>query len=197
MAEDVEISEELKRIKRVSDMLASAHAQLKDRYARRAVLLDIAILTASTWIVGLVFVDPKIGVRLTPLGMDSQIWIGLLSITTFLLSILQLRVDWKGRSDAHKRSFDIYAQVKRECGYLLAGETPIDRGSCGRVLARYDLATEVGVSITESEFLRQKAHHLRKVEISKRLDQTPSMSIFLFRVRMWWRDNRSVLRSKD
>ncbi len=196
MAEDLEISDELKRIKRVSDMLASAHAQLRDRYSRSAVALDVAILAASTWIVGLVFVDPKIGVRLTPPGIESQIWIGMLSITTFFLSVIQLRVDWKGRSDAHKRSFDIYAQVKRECGYLLAGERPINRESCGRVLARYDLAAEVGVPIAESEFLRRKAYHLRKVEISKCLDQAPNMSILLFRVRMWWRDNRSVLQGK-
>ena len=120
MAEDLEISDELERIKRVSDMLASAHAQLRDRYSRSAVALDVAILAASTWIVGLVFVDPKIGVRLTPPGIESQIWIGMLSITTFFLSVIQLRVDWKGRSDAQERSFEIHAQVKRECGYPLS-----------------------------------------------------------------------------
>ena len=51
--------------------------------------------------------------------------------------------------------------------------------------------------IAESEFLRRKAYHLRKVEISKCLDQAPNMSILLFRVRMWWRDNLFRITGED
>jgi len=68
---------------------------------------------------------------------------------------VQLRVDWKGRSDAHKRSLDVYSEVKREAGYLLAGGTPLAENAFRRVLARYDLASSVGVAIPEREFLRQ------------------------------------------
>src|SRR5580700_3127453 len=99
----MDCSQEIERIRRVSDMLATAHANLRERYSHRAVILDVAVLPLSTWLVSVVFVEPRINLKLTPSGIDPQIWVGLLGILTFFLSIVQLRVDWKRRSDAHKR----------------------------------------------------------------------------------------------
>ena len=171
-------------------MLVTGHANLRDRYSLRATFLDLAVMALSTWLTAVVFIEPRINVKLTPLSIDPQLWVGFLGIFTFFLSIVQLRVDWKGRSDAHKRSFDLYSEVKRECGYLLASQKPLTADSCQRVLARYDLATEVGTHIPEKEFLAQKRNHLQKIEVSKFLDKHPSASILLLRLRFWWRDNR-------
>jgi hypothetical protein len=182
--------QELERIRRVSDMLVTGHANLRDRYSRRATLLDLAIMALSTWLTAVVFIEPRINLKLTPFGVDPQLWVGFLGIFTFFLSIVQLRVDWKGRSDAHKRSFDLYSEVKRECGYLLASQEALTAESCQRVLSRYDLATEVGAHLPENEFLAQKRNHLQKVEISKFLAKHPSASIVLLRMKFWWRDNR-------
>jgi hypothetical protein len=184
-----EFRTELDRIRRVSDMLVTGHANLRDRYNRMATLLDLAVMALSTWLTAVVFIEPRINVKLTPFGIDPQIWVGFLGVFTFFLSIVQLRVDWKGRSDAHRRSFDLYSEVKRECGYLLASQEPLTADNCQRVLSRYDLATEVGTHLPESEFLVQKRNHLRKIEISKHLDKHPSASILLVRIKFWWRDN--------
>jgi len=180
---------EIDRIRRVSDMLVTGHANLRDRYSTWATLLDLGVMALSTWLTAVVFIEPRINVKLTPFGIDPQLWVGLLGIFTFFLSIVQLRVDWKGRSDAHKRSFDLYAEVKRECGYLLASQEVLTADNCQRALSRYDLATEVGAHLPESQFLVQKRNHLRKVAISKFLDGHPSASIPLLRMRLWWRDN--------
>ena len=185
---------EIERIRRVADMLVTAHANLRDRYSRRAIFLDVAILALSTWLTGVVFVEPRINLRLTPFGMDPQLWVGCLGIFTFFLSIVQLRVDWKGRSDAHQRAFDMYSEVKRECGYLLASEDTPTLEKSQRLLARYDMATDVGTTVPESEFLKQKQKHLQKIEISRHLDNRSWASILLLRIRFWWRDN--VLKSK-
>jgi hypothetical protein len=186
-----EFREELERIRRVGDMLVTGHANLRDRYSRRATLLDLAVMALSTWLTAIVFIEPRINVKLTPFGLDPQLWVGFLGILTFFLSIVQLRVDWKGRSDAHKRSFDLYSEVKRECGYLLASQKALTAESCQRVLSRYDLATEVGTHLPENEFLAQKRNHLQKIEISKLLDKHPSASILLLRLKFWWRDNHA------
>ena len=180
---------ELERIRRVSDMLVTGHANLRDRYSRWATLLDLAVMALSTWLTAVVFIEPRINVKLTPFGLEPQLWIGFLGIFTFFLSVVQLRVDWKGRSDAHRRSFDLYSEVKRECGYLLASQETITAENCQRVLSRYDLATEVGTHLPESEFLIQKRNHLKKIAISKWLDNHPSASILLLRIKFWWRDN--------
>jgi hypothetical protein len=112
--------EELGRIRRVSDMLCTGHAGLRDRYARMALALDLSILGLATWLSALAFVAPNINLSLTPFGLDAQLWMGLLSVAALFMAIVQLKTDWKGRSDAHRRTLDNYAEVKREAGYLLA-----------------------------------------------------------------------------
>jgi hypothetical protein len=188
MSAESGLREELDRIRRVSDMLCTGHAGLRDRYARMALALDLSILALSAWLSALAFVAPNINHSLTPFGLDSQLWIGVLSVATLFLAIIQLRTDWKGRSDAHRRTLDNYAEVKREAGYLLAtGE--FEDHACRRVLARYDMASAVGVELPERYFLKQKQRHKMKLALSKHLDTHPAASLLLTRFRFWIRDN--------
>ena len=185
-----DIRAELERIRRVSDMLCTGHAGLRDRYNRRALAIDLAILGLSTWLVALAFVQPRINLSLTPLSVDPQLWGGLLAMLTFFLSVAQMKVDWKGLSDAHKRSCAMYADVHREAGYLLASTgNDIDKQERRRLLERFDLAGAVGIGIPEAQFLPQKKRHQTKIAISKHLDSHPVASIFLTRVKFWFRDN--------
>ena len=187
MSVEEAMKDELTRICRVSDMLCTGHAALRDRYAKLAFAIDLFTLGVSTWLVALAFVEPKLSGTLTPFGWDSQIWVGVLGTGVFFLTLIQMKTDWKGRSDAHKRTLDVYAEVKREAGYLLsAGEYNHD--ACQRVFSRYDMAASVGVQIPESEFLNQKQRHLVKVALSKLLDDRPATSLMWLRVRLWWRD---------
>lgn len=191
MSSNEGMREELIRICRVSNMLCTGHAALRDRYARLAFALDLLTLGVSTWLVALAFVEPRLNVTLTPFGWDSQIWIGTLGTGVFFLTLVQIKTDWKGRSDAHKRTLDVYAEVKSEAGYLLsAGE--YDHDACRRVFSRYDMAASVGMPIPEAEFLVQKQRHLVKVALSKTLDSRPAASLAWLRARLWWRDNFEI-----
>lgn len=180
---------EIQRIRDVADMLCTAHAILRDRFARRSFLLDLSILGLATWLAALAFVEPRIDLSLTPFGIDPQIWTGLLAVLTCALSVLQIKVDWKGKSEAHRRSLEAYSEVKREAGYLLASHEELSNDACRRVLDRYDMASAVGAPIPENKFLRTKRRHKSKVAISKYLDENPSASITLTRIRFWIRDN--------
>jgi hypothetical protein len=170
-------------------MLCTAHAGLRDQYNRRALALDLIILALSTWLVALVFVEPRINASLTPLGLDPQIWIGVLGVLTFFSTVLQMKTDWKAKSDTHSLSLSMYAEIKRECGYLLAAGQELSRTECQRLFDRYDMATEVAAKVPEKEFLRQKRRHKMKVAISRHLDTHPAASILLTRFRLWYRDN--------
>ncbi len=183
--------DELDRIRRVSDTLCTGHAALRDRFSLRATVLDLLILGISSWLVALTFVEPRINVMLTPFDWDGQIWIGILGVATFFLTIVQLKTDWKARADAHKRTLDLYAEVKREAGYLLAS-AEIEDNACRRVLSRYDMASAVGVEIPEADFLAQKRRHKIKVALSKHLDTHPSASLFITRLKFWIKSNFRV-----
>jgi len=105
------------------------------------------------------------------------------------LTLMQMQLDWKGRADAHKRTLDIYAEVKREAGWLIASGEELDEQACRRVFARYDIASAVGVAIPEGDFLYEKRRHKTKVALSKHLDQYPFAFIWLIRMKFWMRDN--------
>ena len=182
------LADEVKRVRQVADMLCTGHAILRDRFGRRALALDLGVLGLSTWIVALAFVDPTLNAKLTPWHLNPSIWVGTLSVGVFFLSLVQLKTDWKGRADAHRRTLDLYAEVKREAGYLLASSGP-DDDAYRRVLSRYDMASAVGVELPEREFLYLKKRHRIKIAISKRLDTCPASSILLLHVKMWFTDN--------
>ncbi|HXX20155.1 MAG TPA: hypothetical protein VEJ46_12195 [Candidatus Acidoferrum sp.] len=154
---------------------------------RLALLLDVAILGIAVWLTAVVFIEPRISLKLTPFHLEPQVWVGLLGIVALFLSILQLRVDWKGHADAHKRSFDLYAEVKNECRYLMSSSGALTREACQRALTMFELASDVGRQIPENEFLRQKRKHLQKVEISQYLDTHPGASITMLKLQMYWR----------
>jgi hypothetical protein len=181
--------EEVARIRRVADQLCSAHSSLSERYSRRATLLDLTILLLSAWLTSLAFVDPRLSSALIPFGLDATLWIGILGLGVFGLTLVQLKVDWKGKSEAHKKSFVMYAEVKREGGYLLASSEEISPREFQRLAARYDMASDVGTGVPESQFLRLKQHHKVKVEISKLLDTKPGANVLLTRLKLFVRDN--------
>jgi hypothetical protein len=177
-------------MKRVSDMLCTGHATLRDRYQRRALFLDLSILLLSTWLVALTFLDPHIAGKLTPSHVDPSIWIGMVGVFTFALSLVQIKVDWKGVADAHNRSFDLYAEVKRQCVYILCSPGRVEKRDCEGVLAVYDIAGQVGAGIPEMQFLRLKKKHIAKIAVSKLLDANPGASIFLTRCKIWLQNKR-------
>jgi hypothetical protein len=186
---DAETRNELERIRRVSDQLCTAHAVMRDRFKRRAFGLDLAILLLSAWLTALAFVDPRFHQWLVPLQIDARLWIGLIGVLTFCLTLVQLQTDWRRRSEAHGRSFSMYSEVKRKAGYLLASSEGIVAREFQRVADRYDMASDVGTGIPERDFLKLKRRHKLKVEISKLLDARPGASIALIKLQLILRDN--------
>src|SRR5260370_42077564 len=85
MSAEKGLREELGRIRSVSDMLCTGHAGLRDHYKRMALALDLSILALSTWLAALAFVAPNINLSLTPFGLDSQLWVGFLSVAVLFL----------------------------------------------------------------------------------------------------------------
>jgi hypothetical protein len=187
---------ELERIKGISDMLVTAHSVLRDRYDRRAFLIDITTLGATLWLTAMAFVEPSIGIELTPRGFSKDLWLGLLAVAAFFLSIVQIRVDWKGKKDAHARACEAFTSVKRECATFLS-QDEIDKPEFRRILDKYESAGTLSIPIPESEFNRLKSAHKLKVEVSRYLDQHPAASPLLLKLKLWWRDNMGKKHEKN
>lgn len=183
---------EIERIKRVSDMMCSMHSKLRDIYSRRALMLDLSIMASSLWLVSMVFIEPAIGKKLSPPGMESKIWLGLIAIITFFLSLFQFKVGWKKESEVHKKSADFYALIKRECVYIISKNEVINIEKCKHLLDRYDSSGDICIPIPEKNFLALKKYHLKKVFISRYIDKHHSASILLLKIKFWLKNNMKI-----
>lgn len=181
-------NEEIARTRKTADLLCSAHGKLRDKFQRRALILDVLLLIASSFLVLHVLADKNFLEKINILGIEYNNLLSGLSILVFILSVLELRVDWKGLAQAHSKSYALYAEVKRELGYL-QGSTRLIKADVRRIMSKYDMASELGTNISEKDFLRLKQNHKEKIELSKYLDDHPSASIPLTRLKFLWRDN--------
>jgi hypothetical protein len=180
---------EMERMRRVSDQLCTAHAAMRDRFANRQFVSDVAVLLLAAWTASMGFVDPRFYPWITPPHFDPQLWIGLLGSVTFGLTLVQFKADWRGRGEAHQRSFTMYSEVKREAGYLLATARTVSDRDFQRLADRYDMARDVGTGIPEKEFLVLKKRHKLKVALSKLLDEKPGSILWLTKIKLILRDN--------
>jgi hypothetical protein len=196
MNEDQQINllADLERTIRVSDQSCTGYAILRDRYRRWSFILDLAILLLSAWLTAMVWVQPVIADLLTPCNLPRDIWLGLLSIFTFALSLVQLLVNWKERSNSFHQAMITLSTYLKELRPL---RVSTDAAKIGAVLKRYQAITEPLQPIPESNFLKLKQEHKKKILISKFLDKHPGCNLTLIRVIVWWRGNRAALNWGD
>lgn len=184
---------ELKRASRIADQMCTAHAILHDRYYWRGLVLDVLLLACAVWLNAMVFVEPAIGQKLSPFGIDSKLWLGCLGIVVFFLSVAHVRVGWKGKRDSHAKARAFYASTKLECRHLLSRDEAVDDACFKNLMDRYAFGGETHIEIPESQFLPLKKRHKLKELTSRYLDRHPGVSLLCLRLRLWWRDTRAKL----
>src|SRR5262245_39139167 len=92
------IETEIASIERKADQACTIHADLRDRYKCLAGALDYGLIVATTYLLGLSFVEPTLGIQLT-LGFPQQTVVAVLSLVTFFLSIVQFKSHWKNKAE--------------------------------------------------------------------------------------------------
>lgn len=191
-----DIQAEIASILRKSDQACSIHAVLRDRYRWRANVLDYGMMASTTYLLGLSLVEPALGISLG-FGLDRTKLTTVLALVTFFLSVMQFKNDWKAKAQAHQRSFEAYAEVKAECRSVTAGIRAVSAPDHQHIRGLYDTVTKIGAEIPENEFLTGKAYHLRKVAVSKYLDQHPCAWVPLVRLKFFLKDNFNLFRAND
>lgn len=177
--------DEFKRKRRVADMLVTAHSVLALRYRRISILFDVTIMISSFLVLLLSIVEsaaPKI--LSSYMYGYSQVVIAVGASMIFVLSVIEWRVSWKGMAEAHSRAANDYSSVKGQIGGLLSrGFEPGDV-EAARIADRYDQIGNGNVPIPNDKFVSLKRAHLRKVELSRLLDDQPFAVAMVMRLRL-------------
>jgi hypothetical protein len=184
-------------MRRVLDMMLSAHSCLRDRYRRRTKNLTLAILLLSIGASAVAFLS---GDRHVDLGFWSgrlQAVAGFLTLLIFALGLLELTTAWDRQGWMHEDAARRLGQLKlRFRGAHRTGEEYEADGH--DLAAEYQATMDAIVEIPDDKFVSLKARHRRKIAISRLLDHYESVPIPLMRLALCWRQGkflRAALRS--
>lgn len=184
---------EMDRHCRVLDQTISMHSVLRDRYAWRAGTIDIVLLACSVVFCATTFVDRSVLASIGLAADKLRIILGIASILAFFASLVALRVDWKGRSVRHaeavkdmSRALALFRALREDDG------TWPSRRRAELQRAYWD-AMNNNEQVPASQFLSLKARHLRKVTISKWLDENPGCPVLVMKAILMCRSIRKAL----
>jgi hypothetical protein len=169
-------------------MLVTGYSILRDHYGRLAVGLDIIILVSSAWITVLSLADPAYTKVLTIGQFTPAELIGLAAVLIFILSIFQLRVNWKQLSDRYAQAARAYTSAKHLLRQAL-NEDANEGAGLENAIRFYSQISGEHIPIPERKFNALKRRHLIKVFVSKELSVNPGANIFLIKFRYWINSN--------
>jgi hypothetical protein len=170
---------ELKRMWRVVDQMTTAHAVLRDRYRAWSLALTLTILALSIAATALGFAgEPEVSIILTA---RLPVFVGALTCVIFFLTLVDLQFDWRSRARSHS---DAAAELARLKTLLRDATSRLNAGEDVDLADQYQSSMDGLVEIPDRKFLRMKARHWRKVEISKRISAQPETPVWLHRLRL-------------
>ncbi len=180
------------------DQMISMHANLRDEYNNKALLLNLGLLAASVFLCAFVFADDQILSLFSADPKLLKIGLGLSSVLCFVLSLVEYRVDWKGKAALHADAATKLAILKAEFRESLIKHNGNDQNEISRLSCLYNETMKDIVEIPENKFSKLKAKHLYKVSLSKMISTYPEAPVILLRARLRFSGiKQALLDSKD
>jgi len=173
---------ELSRKFRVLDQTLSMHTILRDRYAQRALAVDLLLLACSVVFCASAFASDTVLSRFGRPPEEIRYLLRFFSVLAFMLSILSLRVDWKGKSAAHRDAATKMSRAIASFRKYRGADGTWPPESSAELDAIYWEAMHNSAPVPDALFVKLKARHLRKIELSRMLDSNPGCPILLLRL---------------
>lgn len=186
--------EELKQQSKVVDMMLTMHSILANQYLRKAQILEISMLAISTVLVASTFIDSQTLLHFSLSKENAHIIFGLCSILVFLLSIVSLVVNWKGKSRQHREAFNALISLKSEWKEVLSYYDKFDEQNLKEFTRKSSLIISNLIPIPDNRFNQLKARHYKKVKLSKMISAHPGSSILLLRILIFFRSSKKAIK---
>jgi hypothetical protein len=126
---------------------------------------------------------------LSKIGLSSTItWlvIGIASSFVLFISIVELCVDWRERSRQYGDAAERLARHKLEVRQELSNKETTSPEQIGNLKSKYQLAMDRLPRIPDSQFVKLKAYHLRKVRLSQMINTHIGCPVWLLRLRLFY-----------
>lgn len=177
-------SPELDREYRVLRQTLSMHSMLRDRYAGRALALDLVLLGAGLVFAVTTFASDEVLQLLGADRVNVRSLLGVASVAALFGAIVGLRVDWKGKSALHREAVRSLTELLGRFRTARRQGGMWDSTSIDDLLRRYWEVANTVVAVPEKDFAALKSRHLRKVALSKLIDEMPGAPVWLLDLRI-------------
>jgi hypothetical protein len=175
---------QLNKLKRKSDLQTTAHAVLHDRFQFFHSSLTLFSILAGVTLVALVLVPSAYIHEATSLSVQSyQVLLACLAIANLSIVVVILAWRFDVRAAQHEVAVRHYTTVSYEISNALLKPEDVTSTRVDEIQRRYLDTTNIP-RIPEDRFLRLKQAHLRKVAMSKELDDHPMESLRSIRRRL-------------
>lgn len=185
---------ELARQFRVLRQTLSMHRMMKYRYQKLAVTIDIILLACAVVFCATTFASDDVFSLIGLSPENVRFILGVASIFAFFASLVALRVGWKGKIALHQESeqkltsaLQLFRELRKD------DETWPQEQSSDLHCAYWEAMNNI-IDIPEKKFVGLKSRHLRKVQISKMLDDLPGCPVFVLRLILLYRSIKKMLR---
>ena len=160
--------------------MLTQHSLLRDRYDRFGRWLDVGGIVLSAVLTAFSLMKDEYWSLLATTPRAGSFAAGVVAAGLLGLSIVQYRVQWKEKAETHGRAARLLAGWKAESRL-------VPKGDLGRISAWLQtVAAQLSLlpPIPDSKFLKLKATHLRKAQVSRRMDSYPGSTSWLVSLRV-------------
>jgi hypothetical protein len=171
---------EFDRMWRVVDQSLTSHSILRDRYSSWSRGSTLVILTLSIVATAGAFMSGSTIIHFGPIKGGIASWLGTLTAIIFLLTLVDLIVDWPKQVWEHEDAVRCLSELKMKMkSAVISGpdvETELD------VRALYQKTMGEVSPIPDRKFLALKAKHQRKIAVSRLIDSHKGAPVMYLRV---------------
>lgn len=176
---------ELDRKFRVVDQMLSQHAAMRDKYRRRSISLRLLLLLCSVMLCGLTLVTVT-DWEVIGIDPESGRWIlAVAGCVVFFLSLTEMLVNWPESYESHRSATVRLGELKGRLRDRLT-QDELSHRMAKQIGKECDEVLSQMVPIPEREFLKLKARHVRKIAVSRALDDRPGAPVWLLHLELWW-----------
>ena len=184
-------SAQFERLKRLTNQQATLHAALRDHYSFWNLALASGGFVSSVALLSFVLVSDEFILRTTGISPDAFRW--LMAILAILnVAITSVALVWRPevQAAAHAQAVRHYALAKHAIHHLESSDRDLSLDELEKLTNAY-LDDRDLPHVPEHRFLELKRWHLIKLDLSKEIDKNPHDPLWLIRLRVWWRHQKS------
>ena len=183
---------EVERQYRVVDQMLSMHSTLRDRYKRRAFVLNTLQIAISVFLAAFAFVSDAVLCELRVQPDLARFVIATAAVAMLGICIVEVRADWRGASGRHADAVRRLSALKPEYRKVVAfGMQAEDLNN------EYNRMLGDTVPIPEKLFVSLKAIHQYKRLLSEEISKNPGVPRWVLGVRLRVRSIQSMLGARD